>query len=657
MTKLLKIILFLTILSFEANSQENNLEHFSISDGLINTSINDITQDKTGYLWLATDKGLIKFDGTSFKIINLHTNSKAISLFAKNKTLFIGHEKGIFSLKNGKFNYLGKEKVLKIVIIRNKVLLCTTQGLYEYSEKNILPLKINSQIDFSVIQDVIQHKKSIYIASNNGLWNIEKLKNPENIQKISDERFSNFLINNNKIVASSLENELNIIDKNKIISSYKTIENISSIKKIKDEIWVSSSENGIEILDANNYTFKRKINKYNTDISNKINNVFLDNQNTIWIASKDRGLYEFSDVNTKKKPTILIENISVNYKDIPHIFNKDLQLNSTQNNISFSFKTVDLKNSKNIQYQYTLNKKTSPWSYQNQVNFANLKAGKYTFSVQSKNKETLSKKTTLSFIIDSPIYQKIWFQILCGVIVCLLLAGIVEVYIRQEKNKNKKKIDSLKLENHLLNLEQKALQLQMNPHFIFNVLNGIKALGNSGKSIELNKTISQFSILLRSVLNNSRLEKISLKDEIITLETYLQLEQQMSSKSFHFSIETSLKNIDSEEILIPPMLIQPFVENCIKHAFNQIIEKAEIKIQFEVKNKFLYFKIIDNGIGYNQEQKEKKITTHKSIAVKLTKERIQNLSKYNSFSIKEIMLNNKISGTKVSFKIPLITDY
>ena len=131
----------------------------------------------------------------------------------------------------------------------------------------------------------------------------------------------------------------------------------------------------------------------------------------------------------------------------------------------------------------------------------------------------------------------------------------------------------------------------------------------------------------------------------------------MNSKGFEFDIETALNNIDSEEILIPPMLLQPFVENCIKHAFQPNTKDPKIIILFEVKHNFLHFTIEDNGIGYYQSKKEKVKTNHQSVALEVTKERIQHLSKYNSFSIEEIKNEKEVSGTKIGFKIPLKTDY
>ena len=635
-------------------AQVNNLQNFNISDGLSTTTINDIAQDKIGYLWLATNKGYTKFDGVNF---TNYQQEKANCILIENNVIYIGLQTGLLILKNDKPTFFESKKILKIKKIQNKIILATVQGISELRKDYIQPLNINTHIDFSIINDIVYFKNTFYVATIKGLWHLDLLYKPKKITQISKKNYTSLLVNNDKIIASTLQNGLKVIEVDSIEKNIYTSQNTSSLKKINDEIWITSKRNGIEILDANTYTFKRKINKYNSVISNAINTVIKDNQNTIWVASLDKGLYKYNAVFETITPTIFIESVAVNYKLIDSLNIKKLALKPSENNISFTFKTVDLKQPKNIQYRYQLNNDFTPWSHQNQIDFANLKAGNYTLTIQSKEGTMLSKKVSFSFFIATPIYKKAWFLILCGVLLCLLFAAIVELYIRKLNKKNLQKIDVLKTENQILTLEQKALQLQMNPHFIFNVLNGIKALGNAGNSKELNKTISQFSILLRSVLNNSRLEEISLKDEIETLKNYLDLEQKMNSKFFEYVIKTSLNNIDSEEILIPPMLLQPFVENCIKHAFQPNKTDAKITLLFEVRNRFLHFTIEDNGIGFYQSKKEKKDSSHQSVALAVTKERIQHLSKYNSFSIEEIKKESAIKGTKVGFKIPLKTDY
>ncbi|PWG04245.1 sensor histidine kinase [Polaribacter aquimarinus] len=659
MQKIYKILSFsLLMITINSFSQQSNLLHFSTDDGLSSTSINDIIQDEIGYLWLATDKGLIRFDGEKFENLQKRTNSKVNVLYLKKDSLFIGHQKGLFLYKNKTYKFLGKEIINKILVNDNHFFLATQQGIYQLKQEYLQPLQIHTKIDFFPIKDILITKHAAYVATNKALWIIDKLLHVVKKKIILNNEVVSIIEINDKILAATKNNGIKIIQKNKVVSSIQTEQNISVVKLIDNELWIATNGNGIEVLDAYRFSFKRKINKYNSNISNQITAVYKDNKNSIWIGSADKGLYKYRSIGTSlsdEKLQVHIENIAINYKNIS-LINKSLKLTPDQNNISISFKTIDLENSKNIQYQYSLNNNVSPWSSKNSIEFANLKPGKYMFSVQSKIGEKFSQKVLFHFYIDKPLYMKTWFIILSTSLLFFIIALFIDLRLKQIQKKNKKEVDLLKTEKHLLSLEQKALQLQMNPHFIFNVLNGIKALGNKGKSKELNTTISQFSVLLRSVLNNSRLEEITLKDEIKTLKNYLELEQKMSSKDFKFCFKTNLNNIDTEEILIPPMLIQPFVENSIKHGFLTQIDNPNLIISFEVKHQFLHFVIEDNGIGFLQSKKRKN-SNHKSVALSVTKERIDNLSPKSVFKIEEIIKNNQIKGTKVSFRIPLKTDY
>ena len=601
---------------------------------------------------------MVRFDGTQFQNYKTHTTSKVNTLFFKNDSLFIGHQKGLFLNYKNTFKFLGKEKVNKIISLDANLFLATQQGIYLLKDDYLQPLKIHTKIDFFPIKDVLITKNGVFVATNKSLWFLNKLQNPNKKEVILNDEIVSIFQFDDKIIAATKNNGIKIIQKNKVVSSIKTEQNISCAKQIDNELWIATNGNGIEVLDAYRLSFKRKINKYNSNVSNQITTIYKDNQNSIWIGSVDKGLYKYRFVDTSlndEKRKVYIENIAINYKSIS-LFNKELELTPNENNIAINYKTIDLNNPKNIKYQYRLNDNVSPWSSKNSIEFANLKPGKYKFSVQSKNGEILSEKTNFQFNIDKPLHQKNWFIILCTSVLFFIIALFIDVRLKQIQKKNKKAINKLKTENYLLSLEQKALQLQMNPHFIFNVLNGIKALGNSGKSTELNTTISQFSVLLRSVLNNSRIEEITLKDEIETLKSYLELEQKMSAKDFEFCFKTNLNTIDAEEILIPPMLIQPFLENAIKHGFQTHTENPNLMIVVEVKHHFLHFTIEDNGIGFHQSQK-KKINNHKSVALSVTKERIENLSQKSNFKIEEIKEDNQIKGTKVTFRIPLKTDY
>lgn len=659
MLKLYKILFFyLLMIPIVVFSQQTNIKHFSTADGLSAVRINDIIQDKIGYLWLATDNGLIRFDGNQFQKYQAHTRSKANALFLKNDSLFIGHQRGFYSYENNNFKFLGKEKVNKIITSDSDVYLATQQGIYQHKNTFLQPLQIHTKIDFSSIKDILITTKGVFVATEKSIWFLDQLLKPQTKQIILNDEIVSIIKMDDKIFAFTKNNGIKVILDNKVVSTVKTEQNVSTIKRIDKEIWIATNGNGIEILDAFRLSFKRKINKYNSNISNRITAIFKDNQNSIWIGSANNGLYKYQSNNTinDKKKSIYIENIAINYKTVP-LQSQKLMLAPDENNISIRYKTVNLNNSKNIQYQYQLNANVSPWSSTNTIDFANLKPGNYQFTVKSKQGNVVSEKTSFQFNIDTPIYKKTWFIILCTSLLFLVAALFIDVRLKQIEKKNKKEVEKLKTENHFLSLEQKALQLQMNPHFIFNVLNGIKALGNRGKSKELNTTISQFSVLLRSILNNSRLEEITLRDEIETLSNYLELEQKMSSKDFKYNFYTDLNNIDAEEILIPPMLIQPFVENAIKHGFQIETVNPMLSISIKVKHHFLYFTIDDNGIGYHQSKKKSNNRNHTSIALSVTKERIENLSPKTNFKIQEITEDNQIKGTKITFRIPLKTDY
>ena len=650
--------IFFVVLFFIVNidAQEYSIENLTTKDGLPSNIVYDIQQDEIGYLWIATEKGLAKFDGDHFSFIN---KQKTSTIFIDGQTIYAGLENGVFIKNKSKEQFLKSKKVNVIIGTQDDIVVGTIEGIYYLKNNKLQHLKMNSTLDSSSINNIISIENEVFITSSNGLYKIHKSLKNNTLIKLLDVNFSSIDKFYTGLIATNSNGEIIVFNKDSIVKTIKTIRNISSIKKLKNEVWVTSETDGIEIYALPSFSFKQKINKYNALQTNGIYNVFKDTQNTTFVASQ-KGIYILNNKNNKDvlpNPKIYFENLQINHqnKDTLLLAN-NLKLKPSDNNIAFSYKTVHIQNPKIVKYRYQFNGNLSPWSFNNTVQFANLNPGKYEFNIQSKIDNQESIIESFSFSIDAPFYQKAWF-IFSSIIVTLLIAYFLLDYYTKKINRiNEQKLDKLKLQNRLLSLEQKALQLQMNPHFIFNVLNGIKALGNNGKTKELNNTISKFSLLLRGVLNNSRKEEITLEAEIVLLKSYIDLEQQMSTKQFTYNIQTNLNNIDAEEILIPTMLIQPFIENCIQHAFDKNT-KGSIVLNFDVKYRFLYITVMDNGIGIHQSKKRKGNTIYKSVALSVSKERLQIINTNNSFAIEEIVVDNEIKGTKVSFKIPLKTDY
>ncbi len=398
-----------------------------------------------------------------------------------------------------------------------------------------------------------------------------------------------------------------------------------------------------------------------------LNAVDKDANGNLWFGAI-YGLTQYipgDDTKITTKPTVYFTDVEEAYKSIDSLVlkawtnsEKVLQLTPTQTQLSFSFRTVDLNHPNEIEYRSKLDDTDwSPWSTENKQNFAGLAYGAHAFSVQSRNHRWQeSDPIKFRFFIDSPLYKKAWFQWTFIGLVLLLLITWSLFYIRRIKAKNKAVQERLKMQNHLLTLEQKALRLQMNPHFIFNVLNGIKAMAST-KPEKMNSTINSFALLLRETLHNSRKETISLEQEIKTLRHYIEVEKLMAPKAFTYTIEEETTP-SADEILIPPMLIQPFVENAIRHGILKGDRAGVLQIHFYTSKMYLYCTIVDNGMGIFKSQSEKRKTDHQSMALVVTRERLTSISGADALQIQELKNNDgTIDGTKITFKIPLLTDY
>ncbi len=398
-----------------------------------------------------------------------------------------------------------------------------------------------------------------------------------------------------------------------------------------------------------------------------LNAVDKDANGNLWFGAI-YGLTQYTPSENKKisiRPSVYFMEVKEGYRNIDSLDlkewvnnNKVLQLTPEQTQLGFTFRTVDLDHPNEIEYRSKLdNADWGPWSNENKQNFAGLGYGPHIFSVQSRNHRWAeSDPIQFRFFIDSPLYKKDWFKWAVLTSSLLLLTGIGLLYLRRMRARNNAEQERLKTQNYLLTLEQKALRLQMNPHFIFNVLNGIKAMAD-GKPEKMNTTINSFAVLLRETLHNSRKESISLSQEIKTLRHYIEVEKLMAPKPFTHSIEVQTEP-NSDEILIPPMLIQPFVENAIRHGILKGEKDGILQIDFHTSKTHLRCSITDNGMGIFKSQSEKVNTDHQSMALVVTKERLESISGPDALQITEIKKENgTIGGTKITFKIPLQTDY
>lgn len=245
--------------------------------------------------------------------------------------------------------------------------------------------------------------------------------------------------------------------------------------------------------------------------------------------------------------------------------------------------------------------------------------------------------------------QQIFFTILF----ILLAFGIIFlIYNRLQLKK------TLTLQKELAEYEQKALHLQMNPHFVFNCLGSISSFIVQNGTDSAIKYLSKFSKLMRLTLEYSKESLIPIDKEIESLQNYLELEQLRFNQKFDFTI-TKSKSIE-DDMALPPLLLQPFVENAIIHGLIPKIEKGTIAVDFSIEKENLICTIEDNGIGFgkSKEMKETLVSVHKSMALDITKKRLEMMeastSRKANVAIEELKNDNgEVKGTKVVLNLPI----
>ena len=558
---------------------------------------------------------------------------------------------------------------------------------FSYNPELKKPLKIYRETSIATgvenlyINHILHSGNKLWYATKNGKLGYIEGNRVNHLGKVLGEEvaINSILVYNNRIFLGTAGRGIwwSVLSKQlsfKKLKGSKPLSSENSLQLIFDNdgyLW-SGSERGVDKILLNQDTEITDVFRFGSNdgffgIETTLNAVDKDDFGRLWFGTI-KGLTAYIPSNEHSNsdaPQLFLEELKINLKSIDSLnlehwtdTKRVLKLAPYQNQVTIGFNSVDLNHPNSIEYRTKWNDtEWTAWTTNNSRNFSGLSYGKHTISIQSRNyrwKESDVKK--VSIFIERPLHRKIWFQWLLSGIVVLILALFIAMYIKRLNQKNKRRQHQLEIENHLLDLEQKALRLQMNPHFMFNVLNGIKAMAKT-KPDAMDTTINDFAALLRSTLTSSRKESISLQEEIDALHHYIKLELQMAPKSFNYSINLN-SHYAAEGILIPPMLIQPFVENAIRHGILKGNGTGILTIDFSTSQMSLYVKITDNGLGIFESQNLKAVSDHQSMALKVTKERLESISGKNVLMIKELKADNgSIRGTEVKFKLPLETEY
>lgn len=207
----------------------------------------------------------------------------------------------------------------------------------------------------------------------------------------------------------------------------------------------------------------------------------------------------------------------------------------------------------------------------------------------------------------------------------------------------------LKSETERVQLEQRLLRTQIEPHFIFNTLSALQSFIRFNQNDKALKYLKQFGRLLRSSLQLSRESVVKLSDEIEMLKNYLSLQQMRYDDAFDYEINIDTTH-DAESINMPPMLMQPFVENAIIHGINPNVKGGMVTVDFDIKNETLFVIIKDNGKGFSKETLAK---NHKSLATAISKERLAIIAKQSGLTAGIEIKSEENKGTTVWLSIPI----
>ena len=312
-----------------------------------------------------------------------------------------------------------------------------------------------------------------------------------------------------------------------------------------------------------------------------------------------------------------------------------LDFKADENNFSIGFSTIGMSFGEDNTIWYRLYPLQEEWVEARNsrvANFTNVPNGDYTFQLKAANNEGIENPewTELPVCVATPWYNTALARIL------FVMLGVVLLYVfykyREEQIRKEERLRT-EFEKELAEVQMSALRAQMNPHFIFNCLNSIESFIIKNDTYRASTYLNDFARLIRLILQNSRTQLISLEDEMEALGLYLEMENLRFTNKFEYEISIR-PEVDLSSIEIPPMLIQPYVENAIWHGLMHKSTPGKLLIELSRENGSLKCIIEDDGVGRQRSQEmnaQKRVLKKKSVGMAITSDRISMLSKlYNT---------------------------
>ncbi|MBI1836620.1 MAG: histidine kinase [Flavobacteriia bacterium] len=657
----------------------HNIKFYNQSNGFLSDLVTNIKQDKNENIWLSSyDKGIFILNKKG-EIIPVKSKSSCIWTSALNvdNAHWFGTETGLMKIMNDKSEIFGSKVNTLYRINNHQMYIGAYDGVSFYNKGKINKLSNLSNIDIGPVRALTLMDGKLYCGTDKGLFLYEKGKFIFN-SKIQTTVYC--LEKDGGVLWVGTEEGLFKMENNKIkrvfISSVPS-SNFIIFLNIKNGKLIIGTNNGLFIVDTSNNDVKHISKKEGlVDVECIINSSFIDKQNRLWFGTvSGTAVYDLENsISNKIKPTLNISSILINHQAVAYTkYSKDLNINGlpvdlnlpfNKNNLSFQLDGITMNNHEELQYQYWIEGLDEKWSLptkNSMLTFSSLPAGDYVLHFKAViGKKLYSNEIVLPLVINSPFYKTWWFSVFILIVILAIIALLVKLKIKRERQKNYN--ETLEYKSRLMALEQKSLNASMNRHFIFNSLNSIQYFINSQDRLSANRYLTNFAKLIRKNLDSTVEEgsMITLNQELEGLELYLSLEAMRFKDRFDYEIHVD-DEIDTESIKVPSMLLQPFIENSIIHGIlpNET-QKGKITIGVSADENILTIQIDDNGIGIENSltQKSTENGDHKSQGMEITSKRIDLIKKLSHQSFEligpfQIKENNRlINGTRVLLKIP-----
>jgi LytS/YehU family sensor histidine kinase len=337
-----------------------------------------------------------------------------------------------------------------------------------------------------------------------------------------------------------------------------------------------------------------------------------------------------------------------------------LQFDQDQRDLEIGFVLPNPLQPDLVEYQYKMEDIDETWvSTRNRsVRYPKLPGGNFRFLVKGREGHNeFTAITALELTIEKRLIERWWFWLFSISFLSVIVSGGFWLRIRAVRKEEKIKA---KFQQDLAEVQMQALRSQMNPHFLFNCLNSIKYYTINKSKDETADYLSKFSLLVRTILNNSKSDTVNLNDELEAIKLYIEIENLRLENKFEYHIEID-PTVEISQVKIPPMVLQPYVENAIWHGLMPLQQRGKLTLQVKNLGDRIQCIIEDNGIGRKATRKLSSKTPKykKSLGMQITLDRIQLLEKVygveTKISIVDLILaNGSPGGTRVIVEIPMI---